>query len=44
MNNKMWTPGQAVKEFARLHLEEVVLICASNDGGEDKLTRLELDR
>ena len=39
----MWTPGQAVKEFARLRPEEVVLICAKNEGGEDKLTRLELD-
>ena len=43
MNNKMWTPGQAVKEFARSRPEEVVLICAKNKGGEDKLTRLELD-
>jgi len=43
MNEELWTPGRSLHQFARERPDEIVLICAREDGGEDSLTRAGLD-
>jgi bile acid-coenzyme A ligase len=43
MNEELWTPGRSLHQFAQERPDEIVLICAREDGGEDSLTRAELD-
>ena len=43
MNEELWTPGRSLHQFAREQPDETVLTCAREDGGEDSLTRAELD-
>lgn len=43
MNEELWTPGRSLHQFALERPEETVLICAREDGGEDSLSRAELD-
>jgi bile acid-coenzyme A ligase len=43
MSEDLWTPGRSLHQFARERPDETVLICAREDGGEDSLTRAELD-
>lgn len=40
---ELWTPGDAVHAYAQQRPDEVVLICAREDGGVDELTRRGLD-
>jgi bile acid-coenzyme A ligase len=43
MEQVLCTPGEAVHAFAQERPEEVVVICAREDGGVDELTRAQLD-
>ncbi len=43
MGDLLLTPGEAVQAFARQNPDEVVVICAREDGGVDELTRSGLD-
>ena len=39
----LWTPGEAQHEYARQRPDEVVIVCAREDGGVDELTRSQFD-
>ncbi len=39
----LWTPGQAQHEYAKQRPDEVVVICAREDGGVEELTRARFD-
>jgi len=43
MTEELWTPGRCLHQFALEQPDETVLICAREDGGEDSLSRAELD-
>lgn len=43
MEQELWTPGQAQHEYAKQHPDEIVVICAREDGGADELTRAQFD-
>jgi len=43
MDEELWTLGRGMHDLAKERPDEIVLICAREDGSEDCLTRKELD-
>ncbi len=44
MSAELWTPGEAAHAYATKNPDEVVVICAREDGGADELTRAQFDQ